>query len=375
MLRIGLTGGIGSGKSTVARRLVARGAVLVDSDVLAREAVAAGTDGLAAVVEAFGAGVLGPDGELDRPALAALVFGDARARARLNGIVHPLVRDRSAAMVAGAPADAIVVQDVPLLVEGGMQASFPLVVVVHADGEERVRRLVRDRGMTSSDARARIDAQAGDDARRAAADVWLDNSGAPDDLDAAVDGLWDGRLVEFEANVRLGRVAPGQPRWVPADPEWAAQGRRLCARVSAATGGRVVEHVGATAVPELPAADVLELLVGADPAVDRAELDDALAGAGFPPVAGGVGFGAADPARPVHIRVCAPAAPGWHDALVVREWLRAEPSARTEYAERAERDGGTAGITGWWDEVRPRAEAWAASGRWYPSLTQGVSPR
>ena len=134
MLRVGLTGGIGSGKSTVARRLVQRGAVLVDSDVLAREVVEPGTDGLAEIVAAFGPAVLDAGGALDRPALAAVVFGDPAARERLNGIVHPRVRRRSAELIAAAPADAVVVQDIPLLVEGAMGARFPLVVVVHAGG-------------------------------------------------------------------------------------------------------------------------------------------------------------------------------------------------------------------------------------------------
>src|SRR3954466_5822137 len=129
-LRIGLTGGIGSGKSTVAQLLVQRGAVLVDADRLAREVVEPGTPGLAAVVEAFGDRVLAADGSLDRPALAAVVFADPEARRRLDGIVHPLVRRRAAELVAAAPPDAVVVQDMPLLVETGQASSFDLVVVV-----------------------------------------------------------------------------------------------------------------------------------------------------------------------------------------------------------------------------------------------------
>ena len=213
MLRTGLTGGIGAGKSTVARRLVERGAVLVDSDLLAREVVAAGSEGLAAIVTAFGDRVLRADGELDRPALASIVFADADARRELDGIVHPLVRARSDELVAAAAPDAIVVQDVPLLVEGGMAAAFPLVVVVGVDAEERIRRLVSARGMAEQDARARVAAQASDERRRAAADVWLDNSGTEEDTRRRVDALWDGRLVGFEENLRLGRPVPdGPPR-------------------------------------------------------------------------------------------------------------------------------------------------------------------
>jgi dephospho-CoA kinase len=194
VLRIGLTGGIGSGKSTVARLLTERGAHLVDSDVLAREVVAPGTAGLASVVAAFGDGVLTADGALDRPALAAVVFGDPGARARLDGIVHPLVRARAVELVSALPADAVVVQDIPLLVETGQAGAFDLVLVVEADLEARVARLVA-RGLTEADARARIAAQATDQQRRAVADVVLDNSGTPDQLAEQVDRFWAERVV------------------------------------------------------------------------------------------------------------------------------------------------------------------------------------
>lgn len=193
MLRIGLTGGVGSGKSTVARMLVERGARLVDSDVLAREVVAPGTPGLAAVVDAFGDGVLTGEGVLDRAALAAVVFADPAARARLDGIVHPLVRERARAIVEGLPSDAVVVQDIPLLVETGQAAAFDLVLVVEADVEVRVARLA-SRGMAEDDARARITAQASDAQRRAAADVVLDNSGSTEALAVQVERFWTDRV-------------------------------------------------------------------------------------------------------------------------------------------------------------------------------------
>ncbi|WP_141276662.1 dephospho-CoA kinase [Pseudonocardia hydrocarbonoxydans] len=368
MLRVGLTGGIGSGKSTVARRLVERGAVLVDSDAIAREVVAAGTDGLAAVVEAFGDGVLTADGELDRPALASLVFGDADARARLNAVVHPRVRERSDALIAQAPDGAIVVQDIPLLVEGAMGPLFPLVIVVHAEAEERVRRLVGQRGMPEADARSRIAAQADDDARRAAADVWLDNGGAPGDLVAAVDALWDTRLVPFEAHLRRGEPAGPRPAAiVPPDPSWPAQAARLAARVSAAAGGRAVAHVGPTAVAGLPAEDVIDLLLGADPAAD--DVRDALVAAGFPPCPGG-GHASADPGRPARVHVVESGTPGWRDALIVRDRLRADPSARDEYLAATGRgaDGGVAATRSWLDGAAAGARAWAVSSGWSPSL-------
>jgi dephospho-CoA kinase len=195
VLRIGLTGGIGSGKSTVSARLAERGAVIVDADRIAREVVAPGTPGLAAVAEAFGDDVLAADGSLDRPALAAIVFADPEARRRLDAIVHPLVRARATEVAAAAPPGAVVVNDVPLLVETGQAGSYDLVLVVAADLETRVARLVA-RGMTEGDARARIAAQATDEQRRAVADVVLDNSGTREQLAAQVDRFWAERVGE-----------------------------------------------------------------------------------------------------------------------------------------------------------------------------------
>nr|WP_204261243.1 dephospho-CoA kinase [Blastococcus saxobsidens] len=189
-MRIGLTGGIGSGKSTVSALLAERGAVVVDADRIAREVLAPGTPGLAAVVTEFGPEVVTPDGSLDRAALAAIVFSDDAARRRLDGLVHPLVRRRTAELVAAAPDDSVVVNDVPLLVETGQAGSYDLVLVVEADVETRITRLV-GRGLTEADARARIAAQATDEQRRAAADVVLDNSGTPERLAEQVQEFWD----------------------------------------------------------------------------------------------------------------------------------------------------------------------------------------
>jgi dephospho-CoA kinase len=195
VLRIGLTGGIGSGKSTVVARLTELGAVVIDSDLLAREVVAVGSAGLARVVQRFGADVLLPDGSLDRPALGTLVFGDPAALADLNAIVHPLVRARSEELTAAAAADGAraVVQDVPLLVETGLAASYDKVIVVEAPLELRLERLA-GRGLDAETARARIAAQASDEQRRAVADVVLDNSGSVAELAAQVDAAW-ARLV------------------------------------------------------------------------------------------------------------------------------------------------------------------------------------
>jgi dephospho-CoA kinase len=397
VLRVGLTGGIGSGKTTVARRLVERGAVLVDSDALAREVVGPGTDGLAEVVAEFGDGVLDAGGALDRPALASVVFGDAAARGRLNAIVHPRVRRRSDELIAAAPADALVVQDIPLLVESGMAPLFPLVVVVQADAEERVRRLVELRGMPEADARARMAAQADDAARRAAADVWLDNSGKPGDLDAAVDALWADRLVPFESNLRQRRtVGGGSPRLVDPDPEWEAEGARLCARVACAVGerGRGVAHTGSTAVPGLPAEDVIDLQLGVESLADADAVRDALQDVGFP-FRGDIDHddptppdavswpkrfhGSADPGRRVNLHVREVGSPGWRYSLLFRDWLRADPAARDEYLavtrEAEARFGDDPDAARhvevdepWFDAALPRADAWAASSAWSPSL-------
>ncbi|HEY2832135.1 MAG TPA: dephospho-CoA kinase [Sporichthyaceae bacterium] len=189
-VQVGLTGGIGSGKTTVTDELARLGAVIVDSDVLAREVVAAGSEGLAAVVAAFGPQVLGPDGEMDRAKVAAIVFNDPAARQTLNGIVHPAVRVRAAELVRAAGPDAIVIQAVPLLVEAGLANAYDLVVVVDVDPEVALDRLVNGRGMEPADARARIAAQADRATRLAAADVVLDNSGDREAMRTRVQELW-----------------------------------------------------------------------------------------------------------------------------------------------------------------------------------------
>ncbi|MFJ7907713.1 dephospho-CoA kinase [Kitasatospora sp. NPDC096204] len=190
MLKIGLTGGIGAGKSEVSRLFAARGAVIVDSDVIAREVVAPGTDGLAAVVAEFGPQVLREDGALDRPALGAVVFADPERLKALNAIVHPLVRDRAAELEAAAAPDAVVVHDVPLLAENGLAPLYDLVAVVDAADEVRVDRLVRLRGMAEEEARARMAAQASRDDRLAIADLVIDNSAGLAELEARVDEVW-----------------------------------------------------------------------------------------------------------------------------------------------------------------------------------------
>jgi dephospho-CoA kinase len=187
---VGLTGGIASGKSTVAELLAAHGAVVIDADLLAREVVEPGSPGLAAVAERFGQGVLHADGSLDRPALGRLVFADADARRDLEHIIHPAVRARAAELAASAPAGSVVVQMIPLLVETGQQDAFDLVVVVDVDPSVQLARVrVRD-GLSEAEALARIGAQTSREARLVAADVVLTNDGDLEDLRTQVDALW-----------------------------------------------------------------------------------------------------------------------------------------------------------------------------------------
>ncbi|MEV6280892.1 dephospho-CoA kinase [Nocardia sp. NPDC051832] len=371
MLRIGLTGGMGAGKSTVARILAERGAVLIDSDVIAREVVAPGTEGLAALVAAFGDDILAADGSLDRPALAARAFADDESRNTLNSITHPLVGKRTGELISAAAPDAILVQDIPLLVENGLAPLMNLVLVVDVEAETRIRRLVEFRGVPEIDARARISAQATDEQRRAVADVLLDNNGAPGEIDAVVHRLWDERLVPFERNKRTGITAKGALRLVPADPDWAAQAQRIIARlwVACGAGAKRIDHIGSTAVPGLDAKDVIDIQITVADLAAADELRTTLAEAGFPrkdhitsdnpkPTANDPAgtdrelwakrlHGSADPGRPVNVHLRAEGAPGQRFALEFRDWLRSDAAARAEYLElKREAEAKAAGLSG-----------------------------
>ncbi|MCF3104955.1 dephospho-CoA kinase [Streptomyces roseoverticillatus] len=201
MLRVGLTGGIGAGKSEVSRLLASYGALIVDSDRIAREVVEPGTPGLAAVVAEFGDAILTPEGALDRPRLGAIVFADPDRLAALNAVVHPLVRARSAELEAAAAPDAVVVHDVPLLAENGLAPLYDLVIVVDAGTDTRLDRLVRLRGMTHEEARARMTAQATREARLAVADIVIDNDGPLEALEPQVAKVWQ-QLRERSAGDR-----------------------------------------------------------------------------------------------------------------------------------------------------------------------------
>lgn len=194
MYLIGLTGGIASGKSTIARRLAEHGAVHIDADELAREAVEPGSPALDAIVERFGDGILSQDGSLDRAALGGIVFSDSSSLEALNGIVHPAVRDLTARRIEAAEQadpDAVVVYDVPLLVEAQVPHRFDLVVVAHAGAESRVARLTGMRGMPEDEAHRRIASQASDAERLAVADVVIDTDGPMEATIDQADRLWE----------------------------------------------------------------------------------------------------------------------------------------------------------------------------------------
>ncbi|OKI08331.1 dephospho-CoA kinase [Streptomyces sp. CB02923] len=191
MVKVGLTGGIGAGKSEVSRLLASYGAVIVDADKIAREVVEPGTPGLAAVTEEFGADVLSPDGTLDRPKLGAIVFNDPEKLQALNAIVHPLVGARSAELEAAAGPDTVVVHDVPLLTENGLAPLYDLVIVVDATPHTQLDRLVRLRGMTEREAKSRMAAQATRENRLAIADLVIDNDGPLEALEPQVRQAWE----------------------------------------------------------------------------------------------------------------------------------------------------------------------------------------
>lgn len=395
MLRIGLTGGIGSGKSAVAARLASLGAVIVDSDVLAREVVAPGTPGLAAIAEAFGDDVIAADGALDRPALAARVFGDADARRVLESITHPRVRARAAELFAAAPADAIVVNDVPLLAEVGLAPTYHLVIVVETPMETRIERLA-GRGMPEAEARGRIAAQLDDAGRRRVADVVLDNSGGLDDLHAAVDALWCERLVPYERNVREHAIARRSEKLHIAayDPAWPARFERIAARLEHALGETAlrVDHIGSTSVPGLAAKDVIDIQVTV---ADLARVDaavPALSAAGFvlvdwithddpKPFAPDLAdwakrmFGGTDPTDITQIHVRAEGTHGWRFALMFRDWLRVDDDARESYeahkfalaTEHATTSDYAEAKEPWFTEALPRLEEWARRTAWAPA--------
>jgi dephospho-CoA kinase len=405
MLRIGLTGGIGAGKSALSSTFAKSGGVIVDGDVISREVVQPGTEGLASLVEAFGDDILLPDGSLDRPALAAKAFTDDEARQKLNSIVHPLVGNRRTEIIASVPEESVVVEDIPLLVESGMAPMFPLVVVVHADVEVRLRRLVDQRGMSEDDARARIAAQATDEQRRAVADIWLENSGSPEDLIEGAHDVWNNRILPFAHNLSERQIARTPARLVPADPSWADQAQRIVNRLKTTCGHRAlrVDHIGSTAIPGLDAKDVIDIQVTVESLAVADELAEVLLPAGYPRLDHITQDAAkldarssvdrydhsddsalwhkrihasADPGRPTNVHVRVDGWPNQQFALLFVDWLTANPDACAGYLE-VKRTADASGrgdiiryVTAkepWFSDAYRRAWEWADSSGWRPN--------
>nr|WP_223128970.1 dephospho-CoA kinase [Terrabacter sp. MAHUQ-38] len=398
-MRVGVTGGIGSGKSTVSRRLAELGAHVVDADTVARAVVEPGEPTLDRIRGRFGPDVMHADGSLDRGALAALVFPDPEALAALDAITGPAIGERVAAQRAQVPDGVVSVYDMPLLVERGLWVHEHLVVVVEADVETRVQRLVEQRGLGEQDARHRIAAQATDDQRRTVADVVLDNTGVPEALVAAVDELWTSRLAPWEDNLVAGRRSrvPGRAAVVAPRADWDARGARLVARIGAALArsgvATEVSHIGSTAVPGLAAKDVIDVQVGvrdlAD--ADRDDVRASLRDAGYvlsegntvdtPHPTGAPSeewskrfWGGCDPGQVVHVHVREHGSAGWRFALLFRDWLVHEPGERDAYAAEKLRlitlddrtDAYVEAKEPWFDGAWHRATDWATRTGWQP---------
>ncbi|MDT5187514.1 MAG: dephospho-CoA kinase [Mycobacterium sp.] len=386
MLRIGLTGGIGAGKSTVSATFSECGGIILDGDVIAREVVEPGTEGLAQLVEAFGKDILLPDGALNRPALAAKAFVDDEHRATLNGIVHPLVARRRQEILDAVHEDAVVVEDIPLLVETGMAPMFPLVVVVTADIETRVTRLIK-RGMDEADARARIKAQAPEEQRRAIADVLLDNSGSQGELVEKARDLWYNRVLPLAHNIRTRQCAPTVYKLVAYDPAWPADARRIIRRIQTACGSKAlrVDHIGSTAVEGMDAKDVVDIQITVESLDVTDDINEALANVGYPRV-GHITTDtphtddpalwrkrihcAADPGRPANIHVRVDGWPGQLFALLFRDWLAANPGVQEDYLAAKRRALSAPDYVEakepWFLDAYGRALAWAEATGWGP---------
>jgi dephospho-CoA kinase len=398
VLRVGLTGGIGSGKSSVAARLRALGAHVVDADAVAREVVEPDTEALRLIGERFGPDVMRADGTLHRAALARVVFDDRDALRALEAITTPAITARVSMLRQEAPADGVSVFDMPLLVERGLWVQEHLTLVVEVDADTRVRRLVEQRGLPERDARARIAAQASDGERRAVADELIDNRGTPEELDVVVDALWRQRIEPYAANLRdgtrtrrVGRGAVVEPR-----DDWGRRGERVVARLAAALApsgaATEVSHIGSTAVPGLLAKDVIDVQVGVRhlAEADREDVVLAMRDAGYvlspgnsgdspkpgtDPAAWGKRFyGGCDPALVVHVHVREFGSPGWRFALLFRDWLVHVPPEREAYAAEKRRllavdddtDAYVAAKEPWFDDAWLRAQEWADETGWRP---------
>ncbi|MCV7346447.1 dephospho-CoA kinase [Mycolicibacterium rhodesiae] len=393
MLRIGLTGGIGAGKSTVSATFSECGGIVVDGDVISREVVEPGTEGLAKLVDAFGSQILLPDGALNRPALAGIAFGDEEKRQTLNGIVHPLVATRRSELIAAAGEDAVIVEDIPLLVESQMAPMFPLVIIVHADPELRVKRLIEYRGFSEEDARARIAMQATEEQRRQVADVWLDNSGSAGQLVEQARELWYQRILPFAHNLTTRTPVPSSAAVVPADPTWPDQARRILARLNTTCGHRAVriDHIGSTAVPGMDAKDVIDVQVTVPSLEVADELVEDLLRAGYPRVESITSdvpkartdpalwhkrfHASGDPGRPTNVHIRVDGWPNQRFALLFVDWLKANPGVRSDYlavkhsaAQHADIGAYAQAKEPWFLDAYRRAWEWADTTGWTPAV-------
>lgn len=343
MLWVGLSGGIGSGKSTVSARLARRGALVIDADLIAREAVEPGRPALQEILQRFGARVRASSGGLDRAALATIVFADPQARRDLEAITHPWILERTRELLDAAPEDAVVVHDIPLLVELGRAADYALTVIVSVSEQERLRRLVQTRGIDPQAARARIGAQATDEQRVAAADVLLDNEGTLQDLHARVDRLWHERLLPFELALRSDVVSQSSEALadVESSTRLAGDAARVLERLRQAFGDSMIrgDHLRSASAPGPVATDVVELqvvvpelaaldlpqvrdrlrqrglLVLADRGKDRMRQQPEPSSADHPSAWPERMIATADPGRVVHCYVRPVASPAWRRAL------------------------------------------------------------
>lgn len=313
MLLIGLTGGIGAGKSTVARVLEQAGAAIVDADAIAREVVAPGAPALQELTAAFGPDILTDEGALDRPALAALAFADPESTRRLNAIMHPAIGERTAERVRAHADRELVVHDVPLLVENGMSPRYHLALLVDVPAAERLERLVGSRGMDRADAERRIAAQASDADRYRACDVVIDNAGEQAATAAAVERLVAERLLPFSRHLAAGVPAPREEPAANGAAEDAAARTRAADRIIARIRHACTEAgVGIEAVERTDDAAAGAIALSVVPAAGEpdAGLAAALTAAGLPPVPAAPGqhtarrlHRSADPGRPVDAEI------------------------------------------------------------------------
>lgn len=388
MLLIGVTGGIGSGKSTFATMLADHGAVRIDADQLARDAVAPGTVGLAEVVAHFGPGVI-RDGALDRSALAAIVFSDPSALEILERITHPQVRRLFEIKIAALPPDSIVVHEVPLLAEKSLEAQYHLVIGVACSESIRVDRLLL-RGLDRDEIDRRMRNQFGDAERNRHCDVVIDNGGDVTDLAASVESAWL-RISTFAGNINAARPARRDQSLtlVDHDASWPEQAQRLIRRLHRHLGTLPIAHVGSTAVPGLIAKDVIDLQVSV---ADLADVEDeAFLAAGFAPHPSIDRdaprpsepdpeqwrkrlFGSCDPGRPVNIHVRPIGSVGERYALLFTAWMRGDAQARADYAKLKSTLSASLTTTSdyaqakepWFHEQEARMLRWAAETGWLP---------